>query len=288
MRSISDWCTAVIQQVRFWPDHKAIESELRNHYIDHVRDLERIGFESRLAEKRALEAMGDPTEIGKALDKAHSPWLGRLWIASIVILLFAVVWCGVDLGDSEIFARTRNSLFPAEDIGHYDTFASDYHEIYDHMGTLTADDSLQFGVYTVSLVKGDWWYCNDQYYRAECLFRIEEDGLWFDMPGQVMDDFRMFSNTGLEITNIHESGSHYERKDSTEEMHKNWFSINQASVRVPVIGKQDSYDFRAADDLLGGYMVMTTTTREKPEWTELSYPFAGNDDVLRIDWEVTP
>ena len=288
MKSISNWCAAVLEQVRFWPDHKAIEKELREHYIDHVRDLERIGFESHLAEKRALEAMGDPTEVGKAMDQAHKPWLGRLWIASIVILLFTVVWCGVDLSDSEIFARTRNSLFPVEDVGHYEAFTAGYHEIYDYMGTLTADDSLQFGEYTVSLVKGDWWYCNDKHYQAYCLFRIEENGLWFDMPEQVMDDFRMFSNTDRELTNVKEAGSHYERKDFTEEMAKHWFFINQASNGIPVSNKPDTVRMVSSEDLQGGYLLMQVSTRERPEWTELSYPFAGNDDVIRIDWEVAP
>ena len=75
---------------------------------------------------------------------------------------------------------------------------------------------------------------------------------------------------------------------STEEMTKNWFSISQASIHVPVIGKPDSYHAKSADDLQGGYLLMMVTTYEKPEWTELSYPFAGNADVLRIDWEVAP
>ncbi|MDY5612612.1 hypothetical protein [Dysosmobacter sp.] len=288
MQTISDWCAVVIQQVRFWPDHKSIELELRNHYIDHVRDLERIGFESRLAEERALLAMGDPIEVGKAMDKAHKPWLGRIWIASIVFLLFAFVWFAVDLGDSQVFARARNSFFPVEDIGMYETFTNGYYEIYDHMGVLTADDVLQLGDYTVSLVKGDWWYCNDKYYTAYCLFRIEEDGLWFDMPTELMDDFRMFTDTGQEFTNTKEAGNSYERKDFTEEMEKHWFIINQASNDKLVPDKPNTVRSESADDLRGGYLIMMISTWERPKWTELSYPFGGNDDVLWICWEVAP
>ena len=48
------WCQAVINCVRFKPDRPAIKKELAAHYEDHVRDLERIGFDWKLAQERAL------------------------------------------------------------------------------------------------------------------------------------------------------------------------------------------------------------------------------------------
>lgn len=76
------WVDAVCEQVRFRPDRKGIEKELRIHYEDHVNDLLRLGRDRELAEERALEAMGDAREVGWALDKVHKPWLGWLWEAS--------------------------------------------------------------------------------------------------------------------------------------------------------------------------------------------------------------
>ena len=73
------WRDAVLNQVRFWPDHKAIQKELDAHYEDHKKDLERLGYEPALAAERTLKAMGDPREVGRALNKAHKPWLGWLW-----------------------------------------------------------------------------------------------------------------------------------------------------------------------------------------------------------------
>ena len=70
------WCVKAVAQVRFKPDHDAILRELDAHLQDRCRDLERIGFDRTLAEQRALTAMGDPEEVGKALDRAHKPWLG--------------------------------------------------------------------------------------------------------------------------------------------------------------------------------------------------------------------
>lgn len=76
------WVDAVCEQVRFQPDRKGIEKELRIHYEDHVNDLLRLGRARELAEERALAAMGNAQEVGRALDRVHKPWLGWLWEAS--------------------------------------------------------------------------------------------------------------------------------------------------------------------------------------------------------------
>ncbi len=85
--SFQIWINAVCEQVRFRPDHRSIELELRDHYEDHVQDLLRLGRPRELAEERALEAMGNAQEVGRALDKVHKPWLGWLWEVSRVLVL---------------------------------------------------------------------------------------------------------------------------------------------------------------------------------------------------------
>ena len=82
MRSWWDWQDAVIKHIRFWPDRAAIAAELEAHYEDHVKDLERIGYDQNLARERALLSMGDADEVGRALDRAHKPWLGWFWLVS--------------------------------------------------------------------------------------------------------------------------------------------------------------------------------------------------------------
>ena len=67
MSAFDDWREQVVEQVRFRPDRKAIARELTAHFQDHVRDLERLDYPWQLAEQRALAAMGDPEQIGKAL-----------------------------------------------------------------------------------------------------------------------------------------------------------------------------------------------------------------------------
>ena len=91
MWEFRSWRATVVAQVRFWPDRAAIEKELTDHYEDHVRDLERVGYDRKLAEQRALAARGDAEAIGKALDRVHKPWLGWLWKLSQGVLVLLVL-----------------------------------------------------------------------------------------------------------------------------------------------------------------------------------------------------
>lgn len=94
-KDIEEWLTATVRQVRFRPDHEAIEKELREHYEDHLKDLERLGYDPELAAERSLTAMGDPGEVGRAMDAAHKPWLGWLWMASrglLILLGIVLAW----------------------------------------------------------------------------------------------------------------------------------------------------------------------------------------------------
>ncbi|MBE6960834.1 MAG: hypothetical protein E7445_00010 [Ruminococcaceae bacterium] len=89
-QTFSTWFQHVRKHIRFKPDHAAIERELSAHYEDHCQDLRRLGYEELLAQKRAVLAMGDPVQVGKALDAAHKPWLGWLWVISKVLCIAAV------------------------------------------------------------------------------------------------------------------------------------------------------------------------------------------------------
>lgn len=109
------WVDAVCEQVRFQPDRKGIARELRVHYEDHVRDLLRLGRDPALAEERALEAMGNAQEVGRALDRVHKPWLGWLWeVSRLLVLLLALllawkVWQN-DSNTRSLTALTWNQL----------------------------------------------------------------------------------------------------------------------------------------------------------------------------------
>ena len=65
-RTISQFCDHVCMYVRFRPDHEAITAELTAHLEDHKDAILEIHPDMTLweAERRAVEAMGNPEELG--------------------------------------------------------------------------------------------------------------------------------------------------------------------------------------------------------------------------------
>ena len=96
--SFARYCAAVCGQVRFRPDRAAIQSELWDHLEDHAAALEAQGLSREAAKEAAVAAMGDPEEVGKALDALHAPvagwllrmfgWLSNLALAALCLMVF--------------------------------------------------------------------------------------------------------------------------------------------------------------------------------------------------------
>ena len=98
---VDRFCSRVCAHVRFSPDHAAITAELTAHLEDHAAALEARGFPSDVAVQQAVDAMGDPKEIGKELDKSHSPFLGwfQIWFRAAVwtLLLLSILTAAYSL-----------------------------------------------------------------------------------------------------------------------------------------------------------------------------------------------
>lgn len=205
------WREAVTDRVRFWPDRDAIAQELTAHYEDHVKDLERLGYGRSLAEERSLAAMGDPQEVGRAMDRVHKPWLGWLWEVSRAVLVIAVVvlvgWGLMDhLGS---WARwTAATISPPDDIASYQEHMGSMRKMNEESdgetwtlgGSLTGE-TIRAGDYTVSMVEGSWWEWKGKYCRAFCVLRLEPDHIWYGQPSEIYDDLRLTTSHSLELVN---------------------------------------------------------------------------------------
>lgn len=103
--ALGRWLMEATRAIRFAPDRRAVEAELRAHIEDKTADLMRIfpSLPQEEARDMALAQMGDAAEIGQALAKIHKPWLGWLWRASqvmlwtLVVVLLLMAWNGLDL-----------------------------------------------------------------------------------------------------------------------------------------------------------------------------------------------
>lgn len=291
MENFRAWRATVLAQVRFWPDRKDIEKELTAHYEDHVRDLERLDYPWKLAEQRALDAMGDPEEIGKALDRVHKPWLGWLWVASRAVLILALV-TALFLGAEPMgqwLHRAKNSFFPPEDLGMYQEELSHYQtinqeagrEVYEVWGTLTGEAVPIGEDYTLSVVKGCWWKYQDQFWQGQCLLRLEPEYFWYDCPEDILDDLTLTLSNGAVLRNESLSLSGRPINGMTSE----WFRAYYSDNREPRFGHVGQTHNVSSADLGGWYVMLKFSTREaaQAEWMELSYP--AGDWTMRLYWE---
>ncbi|MGN8897493.1 permease prefix domain 1-containing protein [Flavonifractor sp. HCP28S3_F3] len=107
-KSSYTFCTQVCSVIRWKPAREAAWKELLAHLEDHAAALQEQGVPADEAITQAVEAMGDPYEIGHQLDHCHSPLVPRL-SRIFILLAAAVLVLGLVIGfrnDTGIFALT--------------------------------------------------------------------------------------------------------------------------------------------------------------------------------------
>lgn len=244
-----DWRDAVLRHVRFRPDHEAIAKELYHHYEDSVLDFERIGYEEKLARERALQAMGDPVEVGKGLDKAHKPWLGWLqkateWTAFALVLMLAVTLVK-DWWMVEIYTHLADQLRWQEP----PAYAA----------------KAETGHGTIYMAPGEPWADGDQTYQRVNLW------LEFDVPQASRPDglWQLAAFT----TDRGEIRARSQLREELGEVPESWYYDHVSDT-----------DFYALDGYTRYQWSMRFVTEEPLEWVEMRYPYY--DWVLRAEWEV--
>lgn len=83
----------LLHEVKFFPARARIREEYEAHFADAVERLRCQGKSEEEAEALAAERMGDPVELGRALNREHSPLIGWLLYLSRAALI--VVGMGV-------------------------------------------------------------------------------------------------------------------------------------------------------------------------------------------------
>lgn len=73
-------------------ERMAVRQELYAHIEDHMEVLMELGYDSKLAEERTMERMGDPEEVGRALNAQYPPgWLTLKRVAKGMAVVLAIV-----------------------------------------------------------------------------------------------------------------------------------------------------------------------------------------------------
>lgn len=88
---IKNFLNTVEEQIKYEPVRKNIEEELKSHIEDAKEDFVIKGLSDKEAEEKAVEAMGNPEDIGKKLNKVHRPkfdW--KLGLLVLILLGFGI------------------------------------------------------------------------------------------------------------------------------------------------------------------------------------------------------
>lgn len=110
-------------------EKQAVQAELEAHLEDHAAALVEAGYDTGYAHRHAVDAMGDPVEVGEALNRAFPlRWLilSRLTLALLLLLallLVPVLWSGLSTIPGNLQARwdplassLHDDSIPAEDL----------------------------------------------------------------------------------------------------------------------------------------------------------------------------
>ena len=116
-----EFIEAVCAKVRFAPAREQIAEELRAHLEDRAAMLEEHGVPPEDAAARAAAPMGDPAEIGAALDREHSPLWGWAAVWTDVARYLALAALALGVGLVLMSAEPEPALFRTGEIV-YDEF----------------------------------------------------------------------------------------------------------------------------------------------------------------------
>ena len=176
----NDFCGRVCGRVRFRPDRAAITAELTAHLEDHMDALVARGFPPETAARQAVAAMGDPEEIGRELDKSHSPFLGwfqicfrvAVWGLAVLVLLFTLPQAGTIAADLAA---------PLHDGGHLDEFLTRYDE-YDIVADLNPGAVWHYEGYTFSIPRALVVRASDGTLSLHYTVRADHPNPWHRNP----------------------------------------------------------------------------------------------------------
>jgi hypothetical protein len=105
----SEFIDTVTKQIRFPFDRKNIALELQDHLFELESYYIEMGQTRDLAKTSAILEMGDPKEIGKALNQVHKPFWGWLWFTSkimCILLLGITSWMSLQkVWDASVGSR---------------------------------------------------------------------------------------------------------------------------------------------------------------------------------------
>lgn len=224
------WCDQVCREIRFVPDRKAVREELDGHMTDHFEALLAEGMEEEKAERRAVEVMGNPEEVGLQLNSVHKPLLGWLWLVSKVLAIAAII-AAVVLGYPKVKGAVQYKPW-----GVFDGTESDG----DRLTVCDVPDAQTSGGYTFTFTRAALWSVdehdgNEAFQRLYLELKVAYPPFGSQLGGDASRSFYMVDDKG----NRYET-YYWAKSDDFRSM--NWGRIQQGFLFdrwVIYLGKVD-------------------------------------------------
>ena len=244
-KRFDDWCRKATAKIRYGPDRRAVEKELKAHLEDRYEELTARGLSFEEATVKALESMGSAAEIAPQLGAIHRPWLG--WIYSFVKFvgittgLLAAFLVGVQLW------QTARFYYGTEQF-----------------------DSLPVNVENIS------FYCKPE-------LTVEAEGYQISIQeaavAEVEGETRFYFDVQVRWWPWMKSGYVLDDFWAVDSLGNYYYPYSAAAYDLPHIAKGGS---SAAAGIYNATKVLTQFDADA-QWVELRYDRDGNDLVFRID-----
>lgn len=116
-----EYCRQLTQELRHLTASEvaAVRQEFMDHMEDHAEMLREAGYDEAEADVRAVEAMGDPVETGREIDKQYPTiwlWLSRIAVVVIVLVCISIVFNALGMLTAFESLKLRIDPYHSKDI----------------------------------------------------------------------------------------------------------------------------------------------------------------------------
>ena len=223
-------------------EREAIRAEIDGHIEDHMADLLELDYPPELAEERTLSAMGDPKEVGRALNKQYTGWgwviLSRV-VKAVTVVLFVIVL--LTISDVEMICRNIAARMDPEQAVYRYTFANNHGE---HVYTKDLDIRAEVGndvlyIYRVGVMAFE----EDGTARAS-VWACNYDRRWLGVPSEsLLWDLAFTTETEENAEDL-----------SRDRRYRDWVNIQvtREDTYIAVCYQKNGYDVRVEIPLCWG------------------------------------
>lgn len=99
---MDEYIRILLEQVRCRKAHEMIEEEIRNHIEDQAEANMAVGMSRSEALEEAVRDMGDPIEVGIAMDRIHRPALAWNMVLMAAVISIAGIVIHIAIGNNQM------------------------------------------------------------------------------------------------------------------------------------------------------------------------------------------